>query len=124
MSHESTTACPDEYIQSTAQKPKAVGHPVRLKLLCLIERDQDPCVSDLWHCLNQPQPVISQHLSILKQCGIVNAEVQKTRRVYTIADPFIRDLVRTIMSSTEFAPQGTHFYGFEHLGALEERRAE
>lgn len=101
MADENLTPCPDEYIESYAQKLKAVGHPIRLKLLCLIERDEDPCVSDLWHCLQQPQPVISQHLSILKEYGIVNAEVQKTKRVYTIVDPFIKEIIRTIMEGID-----------------------
>jgi DNA-binding transcriptional ArsR family regulator len=89
-------ACYDEVIAEFAQKLKAVGHPIRLKLLCLIDEEDDPCVSDLWRCLQQPQPVISQHLAILKENGIVNAEVQKTRRVYTIIDPFIKDLVAKV----------------------------
>ena len=89
--------CPDEYIAEYARKLKAVGHPIRLRLLCLIAREVDPCVSDLWHCLDTPQPVISQHLAILKANGIVSAEVQKTKRVYSIADPFIRELVKRIV---------------------------
>jgi ArsR family transcriptional regulator len=89
--------CPDEYIVEYARRLKAVGHPIRLRLLCLIAREVDPCVSDLWHCLKQPQPVISQHLAILKENGIVSAEVQKTRRVYSIVDPFIKDLVKSVM---------------------------
>lgn len=95
---DAQTHCPDEYLTEYAQKLKAVGHPIRLRLLCLIAREEDPCVSDLWHCLKQPQPVISQHLAILKEYGIVSAEVQKTRRVYSIIDPFIVDLVKKIMA--------------------------
>lgn len=90
--------CPDDFLLEYAKKLKAVGHPIRLRLLCLIAREEDPCVSDLWQCLKQPQPVISQHLAILKENGIVNAEVQKTRRVYSIADPFIRELVASIVA--------------------------
>ena len=85
--------CHDEVIAEYAQRLKAVGHPIRLKLLCLIAEENDPCVTDLWRCLQQPQPVISQHLAILKENGIVSAEVQKTRRVYTIIDPFIKEIV-------------------------------
>jgi len=92
--------CPDSQITEYARKLKAVGHPIRLRLLCLIAREEDPCVSDLWQCLKQPQPVISQHLAILKENGIVNAEVQKTRRVYSIADPFIKELVASIVADT------------------------
>ncbi len=92
----SEQACYDEVIGGYAQKLKAVGHPIRLKLLCLIDEEDDPCVTDLWRCLQQPQPVISQHLAILKENGIVSAEVQKTRRVYTIIDPFIKELVTKV----------------------------
>jgi ArsR family transcriptional regulator, arsenate/arsenite/antimonite-responsive transcriptional repressor len=89
-------SCQDEVIAEFAQKLKAVGHPIRLKLLCLIDQEDDPCVTDLWRCLEQPQPVISQHLAILKDNGIVSSEVQKTRRVYTIVDPFIKEIVARV----------------------------
>jgi len=95
---EQPSPCPDEYLNDYARKLKAVGHPIRLRLLCLIAREEDPCVTDLWRCLNQPQPVISQHLAILKDNGIVTAEVQKTRRVYSIIDPFIGEIVRNILA--------------------------
>lgn len=100
---EKTEPCPDEYLNEYARKLKAVGHPIRLRLLCLIAREEDPCVTDLWRCLKQPQPVISQHLAILKENGIVSAEVQKTRRVYSITDPFIEGLVTHIMKDHEAA---------------------
>jgi len=92
-------ACYDEVIADFAQKLKAVGHPIRLKLLCLIAEEDDPCVTDLWRCLQQPQPVISQHLAILKENGIVSAEVQKTKRVYTIVDPFIKEIVARVRAA-------------------------
>jgi DNA-binding transcriptional ArsR family regulator len=89
-------SCYDEVIADYSQKLKAVGHPIRLRLLCLIDEGDDPCVTDLWRCLQQPQPVISQHLAILKENGIVSAEVQKTRRVYAIVDPFIKAIVAKV----------------------------
>lgn len=101
---EPEKVCPDEYLNEYARKLKAVGHPIRLRLLCLIAREEDPCVSDLWHCLKQPQPVISQHLAILKENGIVSAEVQKTRRVYSIVDPFIAELVGKIKDENPLPP--------------------
>lgn len=102
---EKSDLCPEERLSEYARILKAAGHPIRLRLLCLIERQQDPCVSDMWKCLNQPQPVISQHLSILKKNGIVSAEIQKTRRVYSISNSFIRDLMRAIISNELNFPQ-------------------
>lgn len=92
-----SSSCKDELLEPYASKFKAVGHPVRLKILCLISKQDVPCVGDLWRCLNQPQPVISQHLAILKKTGIVSSEVQKTRRVYSIVDPFIKEIVESIV---------------------------
>ena len=92
--------CSDEKIAEYAQKLKVCGHPVRLKLLCLIARQQQPCVSELWVCLNQPQPVVSQHLAVLKDKGIVQSEVQGNRRIYSIVDPFVRNLVDALQSET------------------------
>ena len=97
MSNESLLSCRDELLEPYASKFKAVGHPVRLKILCLIARQDVPCVGDLWRCLEQPQPVVSQHLAILKKSGIVSSEVNKTKRVYSIVDPFIKNLVASII---------------------------
>ncbi|PKL05862.1 MAG: transcriptional regulator [Spirochaetae bacterium HGW-Spirochaetae-9] len=97
MNNDLLPNCKEELLEPFATKFKAVGHPVRLKILCIIARQDVPCVGDLWRCLNQPQPVISQHLAILKKTGIVTSEVQKTKRVYSIVDPFIKDLVTTIV---------------------------
>lgn len=92
--------CEDNSISEYAQKLKVCGHPVRLKLLCLIARQQQPCVSELWACLNQPQPVVSQHLAVLKDKGIVESEVQGNRRIYSIVDPFVRSLVDSLQVET------------------------
>ena len=91
------TCCSDEILDAHAQRLKVCGHPLRLKMLCLIEK-QDACVSDLWQCLNQPQPVISQHLAVLKDRGIVESEIQGNKRIYSIADPFVRKIVQSVDS--------------------------
>ena len=88
--------CTEEVLQSYAQKIKVCGHPLRLKLLCMIARDDSPCVSELWVCLSQPQPVISQHLAVLKEKGIVKSEVRGNRRTYSIVDPFVRQLIESL----------------------------
>src|SRR6056297_2419110 len=91
-----TSPAQEELLESYARKLKVLGHPVRLKLLCMIARQEDPCVSELWVCLNQPQPVVSQHLAVLKDKEIVRSEVKGNKRIYSIVDPFVRDLVNTI----------------------------
>ncbi|TFG64813.1 MAG: ArsR family transcriptional regulator [Spirochaetales bacterium] len=87
--------CPDELVEAYAEKLKVCGHPIRLKILCLIEKG-DACVTDLWQCLNQPQPVISQHLAVLKEKGIVSSEIQGNKRLYSITDFFVRRILQSI----------------------------
>lgn len=106
MSNDLTSPCDESYLEPYASKFKAIGHPVRLKILCLIAHQDVPCVGDIWRCLNQPQPVVSQHLAILKKTGIVASEVVKTRRVYSIKDPFIKSLVESINCNIEDSTSG------------------
>ncbi len=88
------STCSEEDLESYAERLKVCGHPVRLKILCLIDKG-DACVSELWKCLNQAQPVISQHLAILKDKGIVTSEIKGNKRIYSIVDPFVRSIVRS-----------------------------
>ena len=67
-------ACDPALLEEWSGKLRVCGHPTRWKILCLIER-QSACVTDLWQCLDQPQPVVSQHLAALKEKGIVEASV-------------------------------------------------
>ena len=86
--------CPDHLIESYAERLKVCGHPIRLKILCLIDKE-DACVTDLWTCLNQPQPVISQHLAVLKDKGIVKSDVRGNKRIYSITDPFVKNIIES-----------------------------
>jgi DNA-binding transcriptional ArsR family regulator len=92
---------PDQRTESRLERVatllKVCGHPLRLRILCAIESRSEPCVSELWTCLDQSQPVVSQHLAVLKRRGIVSSRVVGNRRVYAIAEPFVRALVRGLL---------------------------
>jgi DNA-binding transcriptional ArsR family regulator len=87
----------DARLDKLAPLLKVCGHPLRLRILCAIESRAEPCVSELWACLDQSQPVVSQHLAVLKRRGIVRSRVAGNRRVYTIAEPFVRTMVRGLL---------------------------
>ena len=84
--------CSDDILESYAKRLKVCGHPVRLKILCVI-KNGTACVKELWECLDQPQPVVSQHLAVLKESNIVASEVRGNKRIYTIIDPFVNDMI-------------------------------
>lgn len=94
--------CPEEWIEDLSSKIKAIGHPLRLKLLLMMIQEH-PCVSELWQCAGESQPVVSQHLAILKDKGIVESRPAGTRRVYEIKDP---EVFRLIQQIAALAPVG------------------
>ncbi len=51
---------------------KAVGDPVRIKILSLL-RKREMCVSDLCTHFTMTQPTISHHLGILRNARVVTA---------------------------------------------------
>ncbi len=74
---------------------KTIGHPVRLKIVAGLIGDEC-CVKDIWQCLGLPQPVVSQHLSVLRNRGIVTAKREGNKTLYYVTDPLAIDIVETI----------------------------
>lgn len=85
----------EELVNEYAKKLKVIGHPLRMKILILIE-GESACVGDLWQCLDTSQPSISQHLAILKDAGIVSSKVDGNKRIYKIIDEFVRGIIQGI----------------------------
>ena len=54
---------------------KALGHPVRLRLVSLIGAHQggEACVCDLTAPFDLTQPTISHHLKVLREAGIIDS---------------------------------------------------
>ena len=59
---------------------KALGDPVRLRLVSLIGAHQggEVCVCDLTSAFELSQPTISHHLKVLREAGIIDSERRGT----------------------------------------------
>ncbi|AXG77676.1 ArsR/SmtB family transcription factor [Streptomyces paludis] len=59
---------------------KALGDPVRLRLLSMIasRAGGEVCVCDLTPAFDLAQPTISHHLKLLKQAGLIDSERRGT----------------------------------------------
>ncbi|MCX7794980.1 MAG: metalloregulator ArsR/SmtB family transcription factor [bacterium] len=80
-------------------KFEALAHPVRLKIiLALIEEPM--CVCELSGYLSEKQPLISQHLAILKDSGLVEAKRIGNRIQYSISDVRIVDIIKLMEDIT------------------------
>src|SRR5712691_32668 len=70
-----------------AQVFKALGDPVRLRLVSLIGAHQggEVCVCDLSTAFDLTQPTISHHLKVLREAGIITSERRGTWVYYRLA---------------------------------------
>jgi DNA-binding transcriptional ArsR family regulator len=64
---------------------KALSDPVRLQILDFL-RDGEKCVCEIIPHVGLIQPVVSRHLKILKDSGIVRDKKDGNRRLYSITE--------------------------------------
>jgi DNA-binding transcriptional ArsR family regulator len=75
----------DEDIQLAALAIKAIAHPLRLKILCILG-DQEISVQDIVEQVGTSQSNISQHLAILRDKGVLATRKDANRVFYRIGD--------------------------------------
>lgn len=81
-----------EHIETAARALKAISHPLRLKILCVVG-DQEICVQDIVEAVGTTQSNISQHLAILRDKGVLQTRKEANRVYYSVADPRTLQLV-------------------------------
>jgi len=74
-----------EHIETAARALKAISHPLRLKILCVVA-DQEVCVQDIVDAVGTSQSNISQHLAILRDKGVLQTRKEANRVFYRVAD--------------------------------------
>ena len=81
-----------ENIEQAAIAMQAMSHPVRIKILCMLSSGEQ-IVQDLTDAIGTSQSNISQHLGILKACGMIASRKEATRTYYSIEDPRILKMI-------------------------------
>ncbi len=75
----------EEDIQQAAYAIKAIAHPLRLKILCVLG-DQEVSVQDIVDLVGTSQSNISQHLAILRDKDVLSTRKDANRVFYRISD--------------------------------------
>ncbi|PID49791.1 MAG: transcriptional regulator [Proteobacteria bacterium] len=75
----------DEDIDRASRSLKAISHPLRLKILCVLG-NQEVNVQDIVDCVGTSQSNISQHLAILRDKGILTSRKDANRVYYRVGD--------------------------------------
>jgi len=71
---------------------KALAHPVRIRILEVLVRGERS-VQELQDALGLEQPIVSQHLAMLRAKNIVAARKQGTTVWYTVRVPLMGELL-------------------------------
>lgn len=74
---------------------KALADPVRLQIVQFL-RDGEKCVCEVVPHVEIAQPLVSRHLKILKDCGLVNGRKDGNRRLYSVTDLRIFEIIDTV----------------------------
>ena len=78
--------------QKQAQLFRALSHPVRLRILDILAR-QEACVCHLTAILGNRQPYVSQQLAALREAGLVTDCRDGTLIYYRLADDGLATLL-------------------------------
>ena len=84
----------DLYVASRSLK--AMGHQLRLKILCILANGNETSVQDLVDLVGTSQSNISQHLSILRDKDILASRKEANKVFYRIGDDKILALMETM----------------------------
>ena len=84
-----------EQIEQIAGLLKTMAHPIRLKILCLLQ-EKEMSVGELREVVQTTNANVSQHLTILRNQGIISFRKDANFIYNRIADPKILELIGTM----------------------------
>lgn len=85
----------DEQIDAMSKLLKSMSHPIRLKILCLLQ-DQELSVGDIRDQVETTNANVSQHLNILRSQGIIDYRKDANFIYNRITDKRILELIQTM----------------------------
>ena len=70
----------------------ALADPIRIQIIEFL-RDGEKCVCEITPHLKLAQPLVSRHLKILKNAGLVKQRKKGTWHLYSITNPEVYDVI-------------------------------
>jgi len=86
----------DKEFSREAEIFKALGHPIRLKIVYGLIKVGGCNVKNMQECLGLHQATVSQHLIHLKSRGIIKSTRQGLEMVYSVTDQWAKCIIDNI----------------------------
>jgi ArsR family transcriptional regulator len=74
---------------------RALSDTYRLQILDFLRYDEK-CVCDIGQHIGIRQPLVSRHLRLLRNCGVVKQRGEGTRRFYSVTDTRILKIIDSV----------------------------
>ena len=91
---------PREVLDTAGDILRALAAPVRIAIVLQL-RESHRCVHELVDALGVPQPLVSQHLRILKAAGVVEGERFGREVLYRLVDHHLAHIVASAVGHAE-----------------------
>jgi ArsR family transcriptional regulator len=85
-----------EKLTVSTELMRALAHPLRLKILELLDQNKNIQVNQIYNTLKIEQSIASQHLRILKNAGVLVADKDGKYMHYTIDYQRVSNAVKAI----------------------------
>jgi len=70
-------------LKKTIDFLRVISEKNRLLILCLLKRGE-MCVCEIWQYLELPQNLVSHHLKVLKDFGLIKSRRESTKIIYSL----------------------------------------
>ena len=87
-------------VGSAVELLKALGNPIRLSIVVSLLKGPR-CVHDLTDELALPQPLVSQHLAVLRTSTLISARRVGRENSYSIADDHVERIARAALDHAQ-----------------------
>ena len=87
----------DEDLDRAGELLRALAAPVRIAIVLQL-RESEQCVHELVTALDLPQPLVSQHLRVLKTAGVVAGQRSGREVLYRLVDDHLAEIVVAAVS--------------------------
>ena len=89
----------DKKIEKAAYILKAVAHPLRIKIILMLQENTEMSVSAIYKDLNAEQSLISHHLINMRDKGILEIRRSGKNIYYFLVDQSVANVIECIYQS-------------------------
>jgi DNA-binding transcriptional ArsR family regulator len=94
------------HVEAPLDAVKALAEPLRWRIVELLAAEE-LCVCHLVEELDVPQPLVSHHLKVLRDAGLVDSERFRYWTYYRLRSEAVADLARALARVADQAPAGS-----------------